>query len=339
MRLVIAALTALAASSLPVPPAVAQPVDSPPTAPAKVQPDGPELRVVQLVEGEPLRRIRPDALPSLLQEVSRVSQFNFSPDPVFIKSFADPALQRAPFCYVNFADRSDWTLAPEEVDALRGYLQRGGLLFIDAGINASFLQENASLGQRHSFAAWEVTPILREQFQRVFPGRSFQPLPRQHPFFQGFYSGLPDTEPLPEAIRDFVIDEKWPEGTYSAMALHSESGRIAVLAMPVLSMGWGRDQYGRWTTRISFRVRESAEGLTERLSEAAYAGQRYEVTREDGQVDIIYCQPANMPAWVREPDGSYRVFRYYHGEAISDYAHRFYTRLGVNLLTYALIEG
>lgn len=313
--------------------------DSPPDRASANPEPGPALRVVQLVQGEPVRRNRPDALPSLLDELNKVSQFHFSPDPVFIQSFDDPALQRSPFTYVNFADRSDWTLSPEEVEALRGYLRRGGLLFIDAGINAAFLQEDASLGQRHSFAAWEVTPVLREQFQRVFPSRSFQPLPRQHPFFKGFYAGLPDTEPLPEAIRDYVINEKWPEGTYSAMALHTPNDRLAVIAMPVLSMGWGRDQFGRWSTRISFRVRESAEGLTERLSDAAYAGQRYEVTREDGRTDVIYCQPANMPAWVREPDGSYRVFRYYHGEDISDYAHRFYTRLGVNLLTYALTEG
>ena len=297
------------------------------------------LRVVQLVEGEPVRRLRPDALPSLLEEASRRTNFRFSPDPVFIRDFADPALRDSPFCYVNFADRNNWELSPEEVEALRNYLENGGFLFIDAGINAEFLQADAALGQRHSFAAWEVTPVIAEQFRRVFPDREFKPLPRDHPFFQGFYRGLPDPESLPEAIRDYVVEEKWPEGSYSTMGLHTESGRLAVMAMPILSMGWGRDPFGRWTTRISFRVREDAEGLNERLASARYTGERFEVTREDGRTDVIYCQPPTMPAWVREPDGSYRVFRYYHGEAINEYAHRFYTRLGINLLTFVLIEG
>ncbi|NDV63223.1 DUF4159 domain-containing protein [Puniceicoccales bacterium CK1056] len=297
------------------------------------------LRIVQLVGGEPLRRNHPAGLPSLLLEISRITRFNFSPDPIFIKSFDDPRLFESGIAYVNYADRLDWTLTDGEVTALRAYLQRGGFLYIDAGINSAFLRENAALGQTHSFADWEVTPVLAEQLQRVFPDKNFEALPRSHPVFQGFYSGLPDPTPLPEAIRDFIVKEKWPQGSYSAMALKMDGGRIGVLATPIIAMGWGRDRFGEWSSPISFRVREAAEGMDERLRSAAFSGPRYETTREDGSIEVIYTQPPNVPAWVQEPNGRWRVFRYYHGEEISGYAHTFYTRLGVNIFVYLMTEG
>lgn len=307
-------------------------------APDTLAPDD-ELRVVQLVEGDPLQRNHPAGLPSLLSEIARSTPFAFSPDPVFIQSFADPRLFESPVAYVNFADRSDWELSAAELEALRTYLNSGGFLFIDAGINSEFLREDARLGQRHSFADWEVTPVIAEQMEAVLPGRTFEALPRSHPIFQGFYNRLPDPESLPEAIRDYVVNEKWPRGSYSAMALHTESGRIGVLATPIIALGWGRDRFGRWSSPISFRVRESAEGMDERLRAAASSGPSFESRREDGSRDIIYTQPPHVPAWVQEPDGRWRVFRYYHGPEISEFAHQFYTRLGVNIFVYLLAEG
>jgi hypothetical protein len=301
--------------------------------------DSSALRVVQLVAGEPVRRNHPDGLPSLLAEVSEVTRFAFSPDPVFIRSFDDPRLFSSPFTYVNFADRSDWNLSAAEVSALQDYFQRGGFLYIDAGINAEFLRDNIASGQSHSFADWQVTPVLEQQFERVMPQSEWQSLPRSHPIFRGFHSGLPDPQQLPEAIRDYIINEKWPQGSYSAMGLHSADGRMVAMATPIIAMGWGRDRFGRWSSRISFRVREAAEGMDSRLRDAAAAGPRFEIAREDGATDLVFTQPPNVPAWVREPDGSWRVFRYYHGEEISDYAHEFYTRLGVNIFVYVLTEN
>jgi hypothetical protein len=133
-----------------------------------------------------------------------------------------------------------------------------------------------------------------------------------------------------------VVREKWPEGTISAMGLWID-GRLAVLATPILAMGWGRTDTGDWTNPIAFRIRESAEGLSDRLADAAYLGEQFAILREDGREDQIYCQPATMPAWVEEPDGTWRVFRYYQGNEISDYAHVFFTRLGINILTYAVL--
>jgi hypothetical protein len=298
-----------------------------------------EIRVLQLVQGDPVRRHYPEALPTLLAELGQSTSLEIVEDPLFIESFEDPHLLRHPVCYVNYADRPDWTLTEGEVANLRAFLENGGFLYIDAGINAAFLRDTFSSGQTHSFAAWEVTPVLAEQFARVFPETGFKPLPRAHRIFRSFFAGLPDTEELPEAIRTYVSEEKWPDGTYSVLALHSSSGRPAVIATPILAMGWGRDRFDRPISRIGFRVREGADGLDERLQQAEGAGQPFEVTREDGLKDIVYCQPANRPAWVLEPNGRWRVFRYYHSDAINAYAHEFYTRLGINFFTYVFTDG
>ena len=292
-------------------------------------------QVAQIVEGDPFRRFYPAALRSLMEEITRVSSVRFDPDPVFLSNFEDPEIFRYPIIYINFADRSDWTFSELEQENLRRYLERGGFLFLDAGINAEFLRGDAAHGQSHSFAEWEVTPVVDEAFAEIFPDRGFEPLERSHPIFRSFYSGLPDAANLPESIRDYIANEKWPQGTYSFVGLHLD-GRLAVLATPIVAMGWGRDELGQWTNPIGFRVRESAEGMSERLSEAAYSGRLFTVRREDGLTDRIFCQPETLPAWVQEPNGRFRIFRYYHSTEISDYAHTFYTRLGVNIFLHVL---
>ncbi|MCZ6672363.1 MAG: DUF4159 domain-containing protein [Verrucomicrobia bacterium] len=308
-------------------------VENESSEPALPTKDVPYLKVVQLVQGDAMQRQYADALPSLLEEVRTRTTLNVDPFPVYIDSFEDEIIFKHPVLYVNFADRPDWTLSPGEVKNLKAFIERGGFLFIDAGINASFLRGNVRYGQMHSFADWEVSPEVDSALKQVFPGKRFEPLPRSDVFFKSFYAGLPDASPLPEAIRDFIINEKWPQGTYSSMVLKYED-RVAVMAMPIMAMGWGKSEFGQWTTRIGFRVREGAEGLSERLSEAAYGGESYDTTREDGRSDVIYCETPGMPAWVEEPSGDWRVFRYYHSQEISDYAHTFYTRLGVNMFVY-----
>ena len=57
---------------------------------------------------------------------------------------------------------------------------------------------------------------------------------------------------------------------------------------------------------------------------------------EDGLKDILYTESGKRPLWVQEPTGKWRIFKYYSGEEISNFAHAFYTRLGVNVFMYAL---
>ncbi len=291
--------------------------------------------IAQLIQGKTIRQSYPEALSSLLAEINKKTTIKIDPEPVIITSFEDPDLFKYPFIYINFADRSDWSFTTLEQRQLKAYLERGGFIYIDAGINAEFLRKNVNYGQHHSFADWEVTPEIQNAFATIFPGQEFGPLNRDHPLFNVFYQGLPDPTILPDTVRDYVVSEKWPEGTYSMMGL-SVKGRITVLASPIISMGWGKNQLGNWSTTIRFRVLESSSGLADYLQTAAYSGDRYEVRREDGEIDIVYCQREALPAWVNEPENRWRVYRYYQSREISDYAHEFYTQLGFNIIFYAM---
>jgi hypothetical protein len=298
-------------------------------------PDQPEVRVAHLVSGRAVSRRYADALPSLLKHIRQKTTLNVVPEPVVLTSFEDERMFACPFIYANFADREDWTFTAAERSNLKKYLERGGFLFIDGGINAEFLRGSSELGQHHSFADWDADPTLKEAFAPIVPGQTFRPLKRSDTLYRSFYQGLPDPSLLPDTVREFVVQEKWPDGTYSMVALHVK-GRIAVLASPIMAMGWGKNSLGGWRTTIRFRIREGTEGLSETLRTAAYDGARFEATREDGGKDVIYCQDKALPAWVQEPGGGWRVFRYYGSREISDYAHVFYTRLGTNIFVYAL---
>ncbi|MCD8483227.1 MAG: DUF4159 domain-containing protein [Verrucomicrobia bacterium] len=245
------------------------------------------IRVAQLVEGEPLRRFYPGALNSLLVEINNNTSLQFANEPEFIESFNDPRLFDFPIIYVNFGDRRDWNLDDEEREQLRRYLERGGFLFIDAGITAEFLRGQASHAQSHSFPEWTPHPALVALFSDVLPTSTYRPLPRAHPVFSSFYSGLPDSSALPEAIRSYVINEKWPQGTYSFVGWEID-GRLAVITTPIIAMGWARDEVGRWVNQIGFRVREGEDALNERLQQASHSGTVFMVNREDGRQDRVF---------------------------------------------------
>ena len=292
------------------------------------------IRVAQLVEKTKRYHQYSYALPTLLKTINQKTTLKFDPQPVIIHSFSKAIFDYA-MIYVNYGDRKDWSLSPEEEKNLRTYLKQGGFVYIDAGINADFLDEKSNQGQHHSFANWKVTQTLAKVFEKVMPESSFTPLPRSHEIFKIFNAGLPSHKNLPKTVQDFVINEKWPDGTYSLVGLKVD-GRIAVLASPIVAMGWGKNNQGRWSGNISFRVRESSDGLSKMLAKTSYQGQKYKVTNEAGQSDYIYCVKGKKPSWIEEANGQWRVFRYYQGEEINDFAHQFYTRLGMNIFIYAI---
>ena len=295
------------------------------------------IKVARLVPGNAARMNYPNSLTTLLIELNKKTTTKFDPQPVIISSFESVEIFNYPFIFVNYADREDWTLSSLEKKNLKAYLDRGGFLYLDAGITTEFLRKKSSHGQHHSFADWSISPDLKKQFTSMYPDKHFQPLKNSHDIFKCFYSGLPDASELPETVRDFVVNEKWPDGTYSAVALYVNN-RIAVLATPIISMGWGRNALGQWQSTISFRVRESAEGLSNSLKSAAYGGDSYAAVKKDGRKDFIFCQKEATPAWVEEPGGKWRVFRYYHSSEINEFAHDFYSRLGMNILLYSMMN-
>ncbi len=300
------------------------------------------IRIMQFQREASAHLRYPDALPSLLELMNQESRANFDPDPLIIRSLTDERLFENPILYLNCDELPDFEFSADENEAIRRYMELGGFVYLDAGIKASFLGED--LG--HSYAAWEEREEVRKWFEQIFPDRPFSPLPRNHDVFRTFYKGLPDNEylkleadqkRLPDTVLSFVEQEKWPQGTYSLVGIKVKE-RLACIASPICAMGWGRDEFGSWVPPISFRIRESAEGFDETLKIASFAGNTFEVTREDGLKDVIYQLPGQRPLWVREPNGRWRIFKYYSGEEISNYAHSFYARLGMNVFLYALLN-
>ena len=304
--------------------------------------EGGGVRVLQLMRVENGTRRYADALPSLLKMLNEQTSGRFDVDPLYISELTDERLFENPILYINCDDQPNLEFPQEERDALRRYMEQGGFVYLDAGIKASFLGRD--LG--HSYAAWEERPEVRELFSQVYPEKSFLPLPRNHEIFRTFFKGLPknedlkikqDQKRLPETVLTFVEQEKWPQGTYSFVGLKVK-GRLACVASPICAMGWGKDEFGAWIPPISFRIRESAENFDQELKLASFVGNTYEVTREDGLKDVIYSVEGQRPLWVQEPNGRWRIFKYYTGEEISNYAHAFYARLGMNVFLYAFLN-
>jgi hypothetical protein len=300
------------------------------------------LRIVQLVRQENSSQRYPDALPSLLKMMNEQTNGRFDTDPLFINRLTDERLMENPILYVNCDEQPNLEFPLEERDALRRYMEQGGFVYLDAGIKASFL--GADLG--HSYAAWEERPEVKDLFSIIFPEKTFIPLARDHDLFRTFFRGLPKNadlkiqasqKRLPETVLSFVEREKWPQATYSFVGIKVK-GRLACVASPICAMGWGRDEFGAWIPPIAFRIRESAENFDQNLKLASFSGGTYEVTREDGLKDIIYSENGQRPLWVQEPNGKWRIFKYYSGEEISNYAHAFYSRLGMNVFLYALLH-
>ena len=300
------------------------------------------VRIVQLVRQENSSQRYPDALPSLLKMMNEQTNGRFDTDPLFINRLTDERLMENPILYVNCDEQPNLEFPLEERDALRRYMEQGGFVYLDAGIKASFL--GADLG--HSYAAWEERPEVKDLFSIIFPEKTFIPLARDHDLFRTFFRGLPKNadlkiqasqKRLPETVLSFVEREKWPQATYSFVGIKVK-GRLACVASPICAMGWGRDEFGAWIPPIAFRIRESAENFDQNLKLASFSGGTYEVTREDGLKDIIYSENGQRPLWVQEPNGKWRIFKYYSGEEISNYAHAFYSRLGMNVFLYALLH-
>ena len=300
------------------------------------------VRVMELMRVENGTKRYADALPSLLKMLNEETSARFDVDPLYISELTDERLFENPILYVNVDDQPNLEFPEEERDALRRYMELGGFVYLDAGIKASFLGRD--LG--HSYAAWEERPEVRDLFSLIYPEKSFLPLPRNHEIFRTFFKGLPknkdlkikqDQKRLPETVLTFVEQEKWPQGTYSFVGLKVK-GRLACVASPICAMGWGKDEFGAWIPPISFRIRESAENFDQELKLASFTGSTFEVTREDGLKDVIYSVVGQRPLWVQEPNGRWRIFKYYTGEEISNYAHAFYARLGMNVFLYAFLN-
>lgn len=280
--------------------------------------------------------IYPNAVPSIIKTIKKKTYLNVKQEPFLIDDFSNNGILDCQIIYIN-ANEYDWKIKKDEILSVQKYLTSGGFLFIDAGISADFLIGGAA--SRQNFPEWKINKKIATFFKKIFPENEFFPLPRDHEVFKIFYSGLPNTEKLPKTVKKFVKEFKWPQGTISTMGFNL-NGRIAVLATPIMAMGWSKDNFNRWTGRISFRVREEVPQDKKSLQEFEKVAFRskYLTSREDGGFDFVYTESGDMPAWVKESDGRWKVFRYYSGNEINEYAHIFFERMGINFFIYGLTQ-
>ena len=83
------------------------------------------------------------------------------------------------------------------------------------------------------------------------------------------------------------------------------------------------------------RVKENADQMQSTLSSAAYDGAKFPVTNEDRTEDLVFVQ-GDKPAWVKEATGKWRLYKYYGGNEINEFAHNYFTQLGTNILFFSL---
>lgn len=297
-----------------------------------IEKKNPNISVAYLISKNMTFSNYPNALESLLKTINQLTTLRINIAPVIITSLDDEKLFNCPFLYFNLGDSNKWEWKESEIETFKKYIQRGGFVYIDAGIQASFLENVAY--QNHSFAEWRPSEKLIKLFEPIFPNKIFAPLPKTHDIFKAFKVGLPDTSKLPVTVKEYVENEKWPGGTYSVVGL-TINGRLSVVATPIVAMGWGKTEDGRWTNNIMMRIKENADKVQNTLAKAQYDGEKFPVTNEDLSQDMVFVQ-GDKPAWALEPSGRWRIFKYYGGNEINDFAHNYFTQLGINFIFYAL---
>lgn len=97
----------------------------------------------------------------------------------------DPRLFRYPLLYI--AEPGCWTPTESEVENLRAYLLKGGLLILD------------------DMAGWNDLDNVIAQFGRVLPGHRLIPLDPSHPVFNAFFviESLPEHHPYRYARSEY----------------------------------------------------------------------------------------------------------------------------------------
>ena len=112
----------------------------------------------------------PKSLPNLMREVSRRSNVNANEKPKLV-SVSSKEIFDCPFVY--FTGTRDFVFTTQEVENLREYLLKGGLVWADNGLP----------GRRSRFDI-----AFRREMKRVLSDRNFEPVPMRHPIFSSFYT-------------------------------------------------------------------------------------------------------------------------------------------------------
>jgi len=158
---------------------------------------------------------RPDALRSLLAQVTRRTSIEVNREPVAL-NVSDPGLFRHPFIYMA-GDQGFDPFSEKDLKVLRNYLSYGGFLFIDDS-------------SARADSAFDVS--VRKMISALFPQNPLRKIQRDHSIFRSFY--------LLNTVSGRSIVKPYLEGI-------SIKGRTVLIYSSNDQGGaWSRNKLGHW---------------------------------------------------------------------------------------------
>jgi hypothetical protein len=173
---------------------------------------------------------RPEALRSLLAQVSRRTSIEVNREPIALK-LTDPELFHHPFIFMGGDEGFD-PFPEKDLAVLRNYLSYGGFLFID----------DSSSKADSAFGA-----SVRKMILALFPQNPLQRVSRDHSIFRSFY--------LLNTVSGRSIIKPYLEGI-------SIKGRTVLMVSSNDQSGaWSRNKLGHWNYDViagGYRQRQLA---------------------------------------------------------------------------------
>src|ERR1035438_3517744 len=109
--------------------------------------------ITQWVDGNSLQRNYPEALTSLASSFNHAVGSDINPSIQYIETISE-TVKTGPILYINAGDVKNWPHG-EKAGLIRSYVEHGGFVWIDAGLQPPFIQ---GPGQSYSYAAWQPAP-------------------------------------------------------------------------------------------------------------------------------------------------------------------------------------
>ncbi len=150
--------------------------------------------------------VNPAVQNSVLQGLNDNTGIDVDFTPVYV-DLAAPDLMNYPLVFMT--GHFDFELAPAEVENLRGYLRKGGMIFASSAAGFKPFDE-----------------ALRREMKKVLPEGAFIKLPPSHPLFSGGWNPVDTVGFTPAALRD---DPTLANPRFEAILV---DGRPAVLYTP-----------------------------------------------------------------------------------------------------------
>lgn len=186
--------------------------------------------------GPPWSHDTPAAEQHLMKIMAEVTKLDVNPDP-YVTSFDEEALFRYPIAYLCEVGYID--LTEKQARTMAEYLLRGGFLIVD------------------DFRGERELENFKVQLRKVFPDRTLQEIPRNHPIFTCFYD----------------ISSLFPPPPYSQylvpqyLGINDDKGRLMMIA------GHNNDlsDYWEWSNDPFMPIEETNQAYKYGVNYLVYA--------------------------------------------------------------------